>query len=172
MSDDDQLDRLRVLAHPLRMRLLSLLTGAAMSSAEAARELGESQANVSYHLRRLHAAGLLEPAGETVIRGGRAKRYRHDPDSAASFLDREPDEERVLLAALADELKRRAAHRTPGSPAATTDAELWIDDRVWRHAHAVATRLGRQLHDAAKPPRTPGTRRISATIALFAVEDR
>ncbi|WP_268815939.1 helix-turn-helix domain-containing protein [Amycolatopsis alkalitolerans] len=39
-----------MLAHPLRLRLLSLLTGASLSAAEAARELGETQANVSYHL--------------------------------------------------------------------------------------------------------------------------
>ncbi|MFC4560254.1 helix-turn-helix domain-containing protein [Nocardiopsis mangrovi] len=83
MPDDETappspgLPALRVLAHPLRLRLLSLLTGAAMSAAEAARELGETQANVSYHLRRLHDAGLLEAAGQTEIRGGLAKRYRH-----------------------------------------------------------------------------------------------
>ncbi|MBB3663996.1 DNA-binding transcriptional ArsR family regulator [Prauserella sediminis] len=169
---EDSLDRLRVLAHPLRMRLLSLLTGAAMSSAEAARELGEKQANVSYHLRRLHAAGLVEPAGEAVIRGGRAKRYRHDPASAGPFLDREPEEERILLSALADELTRRSAQRKQGAKYSTTDAEVWVDERVWQRARALAGELGELLHAGAKPPRTPGTHRVSATVALFRLEQR
>ncbi|MCP2253744.1 Helix-turn-helix domain-containing protein [Prauserella aidingensis] len=172
MTDDDSLDRLRVLAHPLRMRLLSLLTGSAMSSAEAARELGEKQANVSYHLRRLHAAGLLEPAGDVVIRGGRAKRYRHDPASAGPFLDREPEEERVLLGALADELRRRSSQREQGAGYSTTDAEVWVDDRVWRRARALAGELGDLLHMHAKAPRTPGTHRVSATVALFRMRQR
>jgi DNA-binding transcriptional ArsR family regulator len=88
---------LRALAHPLRMRILSLLTGTAMSAAEVAREFGESQANISYHLRRLHAAGLLHVAEEVRIRGGRAKRYRHDPDSGRKLTSREPGETEVLV---------------------------------------------------------------------------
>ncbi|SFH21145.1 Helix-turn-helix domain-containing protein [Amycolatopsis regifaucium] len=88
MPDSPTLEGLRVLAHPVRLRILSLLTGAAMSAAEAARELGETQANVSYHLRRLHEAGLLDVAEEVRIRGGLAKRYRHDPESGTRFDDR------------------------------------------------------------------------------------
>jgi predicted transcriptional regulator len=54
------------------MPILSLLTGIAMSAAEAARELGETQAIVSSHFRRLHDAGLLDVAEEVEIRGGKA----------------------------------------------------------------------------------------------------
>lgn len=171
MTNDD-IDRLRVLAHPLRMRLLSLLTGAAMSSAEAARELGETQANVSYHLRRLHAAGLLEHTDDVAIRGGQAKRYRHDPTSAGPFLDADPEEERALLIAMAEELRRRASQRTRGARQSTTDAELWVDERVWQQARGMADRLGTLLHEAARPPHTPGTRRVSATIALLPLDRR
>jgi hypothetical protein len=41
------LDELRATAHPIRLRLLSLLTGLAMGAAEAGRELGLSQAAAS-----------------------------------------------------------------------------------------------------------------------------
>ncbi len=61
---------LRVLAHPLRLRLLSLLTGEAYSAAEAARLLDQSQANVSYHLRR-HAQGRTRGGGGRGDRAGR-----------------------------------------------------------------------------------------------------
>src|SRR5258705_10796197 len=69
---------LRGLAHPVRLRMLSLLTGAPMSAAEVARELGLTHANASYHLRQLLAAGQLVEAGEGAIRGRPAKRYRRD----------------------------------------------------------------------------------------------
>lgn len=86
----EELEGLRVLAHPLRLRLLSLLTGTARSASEAARELGDSQANISYHLRRLEAAGLVVVAEEVMIRGGRSKRYRHEADQPRGALGSGP----------------------------------------------------------------------------------
>ena len=40
VADRDRVVSLRSLAHPVRLRMLSLLTGAPMSAAEVARELG------------------------------------------------------------------------------------------------------------------------------------
>ncbi|WIV61326.1 ArsR/SmtB family transcription factor [Amycolatopsis nalaikhensis] len=160
-------DNLRVLAHPLRLRILSLLTGAALSAAEAARELGDTQANVSYHLRRLHEAGLVEVAEEVSIRGGRAKRYRHLPDSGRRLTTRDPGEEKLLTKAIAGELLRRAVERAPERPASLTDAELWVDPEVWAELLSEATKLSERLHAAAQPPRTPGSVRVSASLALF-----
>ncbi|HYG92184.1 MAG TPA: helix-turn-helix domain-containing protein, partial [Nocardioides sp.] len=74
---DDQIASLRAAAHPLRLRMLSLLTGSAMSAAEVARELDITHANASYHLRVLRDAGEVVVDGEERIRGGMAKRYRH-----------------------------------------------------------------------------------------------
>lgn len=118
MSDspaDSDLPGLRVLAHPLRLRLLSLLTGTAMSAAEAARELGEKQANISYHLRRLRDGGLLEISEEAEVRGGRAKRYRHrhhhGPRTRTHRIS--VDEELLIVAAVSAELRRRTARRHP-----------------------------------------------------------
>ncbi|TLF25906.1 helix-turn-helix domain-containing protein, partial [Microbacterium sp. 5K110] len=79
-----RLDDLRATAHPLRLRLLSLLTGAALSAAEAGRELGVSQAAASYHLRVLERAGLIRVVEVVRLRGGDAKRYRHE-SSARPF---------------------------------------------------------------------------------------
>lgn len=41
-------------SYPLRLQILSILSGATMSAADIARETGTAQANASYHLRRLH----------------------------------------------------------------------------------------------------------------------
>ncbi|OPG04279.1 winged helix-turn-helix domain-containing protein, partial [Microbispora sp. GKU 823] len=68
--------RLRALAHPVRLRMLSLMWGAPMSAAELSRELGISHALASHHLRCLDEAGLAELAGVRVRRGGRERRYR------------------------------------------------------------------------------------------------
>src|ERR1700753_250020 len=57
---ENNLSSLRVLAHPLRLRMLSLLTGAALSATELGRELGVSQALASYHLRQLADAEVVE----------------------------------------------------------------------------------------------------------------
>ncbi|GAA1254535.1 hypothetical protein GCM10009665_51470 [Kitasatospora nipponensis] len=173
MADDEPggvTEGLRALAHPLRLRLLSLLTNQAMSAAEAARELGESQANISYHLRRLHAVGLLELAEEVAVRGGLAKRYRHDPQSGDRISATTGEEHRLLAEVLAQELRRRTAHRLVGAPGATTDAELWVDPEVYRRAMRLAGELGDLLHDAAQRPHTPDTVRVAATLVLFQME--
>jgi DNA-binding transcriptional ArsR family regulator len=75
--DAEQISAMRAVAHPVRLRILSLLTGAEMSAAEIGRELGIAHASASYHLRVLAEAGEVVEAGEEHIRGGVAKRYRH-----------------------------------------------------------------------------------------------
>lgn len=166
---------LRALAHPVRLRMLSLLTGAELTAAEIARELALTHANASYHLRQLLAAGLLSIAGEERIRGGVAKRYRYN-------LDREPvgpgsgpespetaEGLELMYAAVASELRRRAGHRTAG-PAHLTDAELWLDPAEWLAIRDQVGAASDRLHRAARPPRTPGTIRVNATMALFRME--
>ncbi|MFC7406641.1 helix-turn-helix domain-containing protein [Georgenia alba] len=62
-------ESVRVLAHPLRSRLLAALRRRGSGSATAlARELGTNTGATSYHLRRLESVGLVEDAG-----GGRGK---------------------------------------------------------------------------------------------------
>jgi len=155
---------LRVLAHPLRLQLLSLLGGSALSAAEAARELGDSQANVSYHLRRLHEAGLVDVVEEVAIRGGRAKRYRHDPASGERLgMSGAPE----LFVAMSSELARRAALQAPGTRLTFTDAEFFIDEAAFREVEGLVRQAGILLADAAQPAGTPGTHRVAATLALF-----
>lgn len=169
--------RLRALAHPVRLRILSLLTAAAMTATEVAQELGLTHANASYHLRQLHAIGLLELVGEEKIRGATAKRYRYDaerdmsddPEREVAATPRE--ELRLVYAALAMELQRRAEHVEPGVHNFLTDAEFWVEPEQWAQLRKRIADASDDLHRAAKPPRTPGTVRVSATVALFRMED-
>ncbi|WP_246595659.1 ArsR/SmtB family transcription factor [Actinoplanes auranticolor] len=177
LGDARRQARLRAMAHPVRLRMLSLLTGSSLTAADVARELGLTHANASYHLRNLLSAGLIVQAGEERIRGGVAKRYRYDADR-----DREreretmvgqhhADTQRALFAAVADELVRRTAEADWSVGGSMTDAELWVDPQVFAEIRDRIARASRDLHDAAKAPRAPGTVRTSTTIAMFRMEE-
>src|SRR5689334_4727989 len=90
---DDPKAHLRALAHPLRLRILSLLTGGiGLTAAEVARELELTHANASYHLRQLLATGIIEVCGQESIRGGIAKRYRYDLEADLARPDVPPSD--------------------------------------------------------------------------------
>lgn len=162
--------RLRALAHPVRLRIMSLLTGAALTAAEVARELGLTHANASYHLRNLVAGGLIVPAGEEKIRGGIAKRYRYDPGRDQAPHD--PDQKRALYVSLGTELIRRTAEGRFDGRGLVGDADFWIDPERWQAIRSKFADAVRELHEAARPPRTPGTVRTSTTVAMFEMEGR
>ena len=178
MTDDDRVSELRALAHPVRLQILSLLTGAELSAAEVARELGLTHANASYHLRTLHAAGELTVTGEERIRGGVAKRYRHEwrrsPGAAPAKGRARGKDATAFVRAAADELVRRYAARATGRGAGRswlTDAELWVDPDTFERACELVEEASHLLHDAAQPPRTPGTVRVNMTSAMFRMGD-
>lgn len=56
-------DRFRALAHPLRLRILEVVrTLGPVTATAVGREVGESAANCSFHLRVLADGGFVEPA--------------------------------------------------------------------------------------------------------------
>ncbi len=169
----EQVAALRALAHPLRLRMLSLLTGAAMSAAELARELEVSQALASYHLRQLADAGIVELAETRSRRGGRERRYRHRVEPTAADHPPTIDDEghALLIEALVHELRRRSERRAPDVPGLTIDAELWVDPEDWEQARGAIARAGVMLHERARGPREAGTMHVNATVALFAMAE-
>lgn len=163
---DDATSALRAVAHPVRLRILSLLTGAELSATEIARELGITHANASYHLRLLREAGLLEIASEERIRGGLAKRYRHPWDQRPLEGRTSPADREIRARAMADEQVRRV-RQSAGTPGHFSDAELWVEPAVLASALATLRETSATLHDHARPPRTVGTIRVGFTAALF-----
>lgn len=175
VEDEGRRAYLRALAHPVRLRILSLLTGAELTAAQIARELDLTHANASYHLRHLHAAGHIKVAGQERIQGGIAKRYRYDVERDQSRSEVPPrnqdtTEHRLVYGAMAAELTRRAGllRRSKGNH--LTDAELWVDPEVWQRIRDKIAAASNELHRAARPPRSPETIRVNAQIALFEME--
>jgi DNA-binding transcriptional ArsR family regulator len=72
--DDPQL--VKALAHPLRVRILRILESRTASPNELANELGAPLPNVSYHVRALARAGLAELVRTTPRRGAVEHYYR------------------------------------------------------------------------------------------------
>jgi DNA-binding transcriptional ArsR family regulator len=166
--EEGRISELRATAHPLRLQMLSLLTGAELSAAEVARELDITQANASYHLRLLESAGLLEIAGEESVRGGRAKKYRHPWDAPVQSPQEGGDEDRLAYArVLADMIPRRFIERERGTRIRFTDADLWVEADVWDRVTALLDEAGALLHASARPPRTEGTVRAALSVAAF-----
>ncbi|MBD0738832.1 helix-turn-helix domain-containing protein [Streptomyces sp. CBMA29] len=128
---------LRVLAHPLRINVLTMLRQRGPSTAtRVADELGINPGSASYHLRRLALGGLIveEPGrGTGRERWWRAahRQSQHDPASG-------PPEEReagrpyahaVALAGV-DRL-RRAADEIPLLPREWLDVSAYADFVLW-----------------------------------------
>ena len=164
------LKQLRLAAHPLRLRLLSLLTGTPMSAAEAARELGQTQANVSYHIRQLAAGGLIRLVDEKSVRGGTAKRYVHDPVSGETVKVDHRDGHMLLIRTLAEQMNARAAISREGSNLVFTDAHVSIPISQWSRVESLARELGRLVHELAEFPSTENVVNASVTVAVFETE--
>ena len=173
MSDaSSSVSALRATAHPVRLRILSLLTASALSAAEIARELDLTHANASYHLRVLADAGAVVEAGEEKIRGGVAKRYRHPWDDYRSTgrTSARPEDGQIYVRAMAEELVRRFGQRSQDTPAMTTDAELWVTPQVWEEVRSLVKQASTLLHAEAQPPRTDGTLHVNLTAAAFQLD--
>ncbi|MER5863387.1 winged helix-turn-helix domain-containing protein [Kitasatospora sp. NPDC002040] len=159
---------LRALAHPLRLRMLSLMWPGPMSAAELARELDVSHALASQHLRRLDASGLVELAEERTRRGGRERRYRTVRGTPLS--DRQ-DASPLLAETMAGALRERAARRAPQSEGVTVDAELWLAPEAWQDIRSRLAALADDLHTAARPAHTPGTHPVGVSLMAFPLDD-
>lgn len=171
------MQRLRAVAHPVRLQILSLLTGEEMSAADIARELDITQANASYHVRVLARAGQVVETGVEKVRGGRAKKYlylprRDEPSEAGgSSGSAAGDEAALVVEVYVAELRRRFALRRPEGNVSGTDAELWLEPKVWEQVVELVHQASLLAHTSALPARTSGTLRTSFTSTLFEMRD-
>lgn len=159
---------MRALAHPTRLQMLSLLTGAQLSAAELARELDIAHAAASYHLKQLRKAGLIDVAEQRSVRGGTEILFAPVADEIEGLASDEGSN-RIVAQAMAAELVRRSALSTDPK-ALRADAQLWIEPEIWDLTRQRLREILEELHAHAAPVNAPGTIHVSATVAAFEID--
>lgn len=108
-----------IVAHPVRSLCLTRLAERTASPAELSAELGENLGNVSYHVRKLYKAGVIEIVEERPVRGAMEHFYRavvrphfSDEDVAAASIDDRQAHAREILALLAANATEAIAEKT------------------------------------------------------------
>jgi DNA-binding transcriptional ArsR family regulator len=75
-SDISDPSVIKALTHPLRVQILHALEERTASPSELADEIGAPLGNVSYHVRQLHALGLIKLVKKTPRRGAIEHHYK------------------------------------------------------------------------------------------------
>lgn len=158
---------LRAMAHPLRLRILSVLTRTAMGASDVAAELDIENSLASYHLRELASAGLIEvverdeDAERPVGRPPILYRYVLDYEDR---LDRSEGRDAVFALMVQDLTRRFAAMQ---SRHRIVDGEFWLSEETYKEICDLADRMSELMHDRALPPRTEGAFHASITVSVF-----
>lgn len=131
------LDGLRVLAHPLRLRLLGLLRSDGPATAsQLATRTAQSSGTTSYHLRQLEAGGFV---AEATDRGnGRDRWWRATQRSTRWDFDDEPDAE---ADAVGEQYLRAVAETYARRTDASINALPTLEDDLgpgWRRAFSLS----------------------------------
>ena len=105
---------MRALAHPIRVRMVVLLRGEALSASDLARRLDLRFGSARFHLHKLIDADIAIPAGERVDRGGTALLFRV-PEGLWFDLDADapPELNVAIRRSLVRELERRLGPPAP-----------------------------------------------------------
>lgn len=144
------LDTLRAVAHPLRMRLLGALrTDGPATASELGRRLGETSGSTSYHLRQLERFGFVGDDDEPGSRRERRWRALHrsthlPPELWASPGGREAHAQ--FAAQQTEHLRRGLAARAELDPADAEGPVYGHSDYVVRLDPADASAMLAELH--------------------------
>lgn len=162
-------EQLRVTAHPLRLQILSLLTGNSMSQGEVARSLGLSNAAIGYHFNTLKTAGWLKETGAKTVRGGTAHLFTYNNASIAGKKSRNLDPSSWQV--VGSELIRRAKHFRKGVQL-LADADIHIDPQTWHELAAEIQSIVIRIHEAAVPAKSKNAVRVNLSVAMFEMKDK
>jgi DNA-binding transcriptional ArsR family regulator len=146
LTDDITDPRLaKALAHPLRLEILRHLGDRTASPSEIAAEIGAPLTNVSYHVRKLRALGLIKLVRKTPKRGVIEHYYSAKPRQAVSneaWADTPAIVKQALAAPVADRglSDLASAARLGGfdrADAHLTTTVMKLDEIGWKEAAAV-----------------------------------
>jgi DNA-binding transcriptional ArsR family regulator len=186
-SDINDPRLIKALAHPLRVRILSVLETRELASPnELADELEVSLGVVSYHVRRLHALGFLELVRRTPRRGAIEHHYRAKARPRVSddvWAETPGIVKRAMVGATLQQINGYVNAAAAGggfdrSEAHLSRTVLMLDDEGWKQLAAemlrwveVVERI--ETESQARIERTPGgeaestAKRTAAVLMLF-----
>ena len=148
----DRLDQVRLLAHPLRLRLFEAFALAPRTTRQVAQALGLAPTRLYHHVNALEGVGLLELRETRQVRGATEKYYQ----AVGRMLEIEPE----LFTP-----GRKAAIGTKGAAIGTPSAET-IDALVAQLVGGVRADLGGAL---ARMKETPASHRpVAARFVMYA----
>jgi DNA-binding transcriptional ArsR family regulator len=173
----------KALGHPMRVRILALLQERTASPRELAQWLDASLGTVSYHVRALHALGLLELVRTTQVRGAIAHHYRarerprisDEAWAAAPPIAKQAAIGATLLT-ISDYARTSAdAGGFERDQARVSRAAPKLDAEGWRQAAKACEKLLAELAKVekaaaariAKDPHAPGTADAAVVTMLF-----
>jgi predicted ArsR family transcriptional regulator len=154
------------MSHPLRLRILAMVTARPVSATEVAQVAGVGHAAASYHLRQLAKGGLLRAVPNPTVAGRRGRgrpqqRYAMRPDA---FRGLAPPAARLLERQLLSELGRKLAQR---GTKRITDAEVWLTPVDLKRLRALTAEGNKIVHSKALPPGARRSKHVSLTSVLL-----
>lgn len=181
-TEPDHSESFKALGHPMRFRLLGVLSERTITPAEFARECDEPIPNVAYHFRYLRDLGWIEVVRTNPAGGSLEHEYRRTAVPIFSDDDwmRLPDEvRRVLASTTADELFGRIGEAIKAGTFSARNSHIswtpWrLDEEGWtammelldstlKQAEEVADRAAQRLAES-------GDDGLLATVAFVGFE--
>lgn len=145
----------QVVAHPLRIEALSILSERAASPKELGAALNTPVGNISYHVRELERIGMIELVEEKARRGAVEHFYRaiRRPRLSASEWEELSPAEREVISAWV--MKLMMTDAVKALRAGTLDArgdrhlsrtEMQVDERGWKELVEIQEKALRSVH--------------------------
>lgn len=142
----------KALAHPMRVQILAALEHQTASPTQLAAQIGAPVGNVSYHVRKLEALGVLKLVKETPRRGAVEHYYRVEarPSVQGEAWEGTPDivKEAFLtsmLGNIAQQVNAAAAEGGFGSDSHVSRLPLSMDVKGFKEAAAAYAKLVDEL---------------------------
>jgi DNA-binding transcriptional ArsR family regulator len=173
----------KALSHPLRVRILALLEERTASPRELADWLDATLGTVSYHVRALDQAGLLELVDTTQVRGAVAHHYRarlRPRASAQAWAAAPPIAKQADVGAALQTIDEYARASAAAGGFDRTEAQLSrtnlrLDDKGWQQAAKACDALLAKLtaieqaagKRSSKDPDEPGVPDAAIALLLF-----
>ena len=154
--DDPRL--VKALAHPLRVRILSLLERRSATPKEMAQELGVPLENLAYHVRTLRGFGFIKLERKRMVRGAVEHRYKlaARPQISARAWEQLPEAVRealdqASLEQIWDLVSRAAAEKKLARPESHLTREFArLDAQGFAEASELVTRAVEELGEIEK----------------------